>query len=254
MLQYQTMLTEMAYLPTSLGNQVKLLHQEILLGTLGINLTDYRRYPQCQINNTAVEKFSTSITNNDLHLRLKRHIKINEKMPEGKFGLLPITQPGQCYDYDKRGYTYSDGMQGFLLSYTKPDGSEIRLVATSFSNPNKLPNTLPWQEIDTKKLIQNSIVILQLQSHIYYPNQQNGQILLDREVILQKFRWEHFLVELSIDFASNLGLKAVYLQPASLNNYYTSEKMNRFKMRYDVTAQRMNFLKRQEDGIFELLL
>lgn len=72
-------------------------------------------------------------------------------------------------------------------------------------------------------------------------------------------RWEHLLVKIIIEWAQKNKLPAVCISEASANPYYPrsyedQQKGERLKMRYDVTASRLGFIRNKEAGLWVLHL
>ncbi len=126
----------------------------------------------------------------------------------------------------------ADGSYGFFLG--KKERFPLWLAGVFFSSAQ---NDCP--------IIQQ----LQVVKHKYISQQE---LTLST---LQLFHWERALVYLVLDWAYINRFPAVYLQPAEMNQWVKRGNLplERAKMRYDVTAERMGFRKDQ-NGLYALYL
>lgn len=246
------------FVPLHVRSEFNQLQLETKLALLGVSSKLHEVKMAPQLSEYDVRAYAESIEPGFVKTTLQEHVKKGCSLPGGSFELQYLTGPGSSFG-NIDGYVFSDGYFGFLLRYHKTSGEKLNLASTTFSPINKLPRG-SQKGIDSSSLLQNSILIQQLQVFCYNRNMRTGKLTSPKGVeandMLNSFRWEHFLVDIVSDFAHEMDIEAVYMQPAEKNKYYNSqgEEFNaRLKMRYDTTAQRMGFVKNKQ-GIYGLLL
>lgn len=240
--------------PSFLANQTIALNQEVQLGLAGINMSDRKdRLPPVLSPDDIVE-YASQKSPQEMTNDLTPFIKRKETLPPGDFSLLPVTGSGTNYS-ESDGYMWADGKLGFLLAYQKPDDQyEYKLASVTFSSSTNL--LYYWPQIDNTRIVPNSIMIQQLQAYYYFKTKSGSAKQVASQDVLKRLKWERYLVNTTTNWARENSLKAVYIQPAELNDYkdaFDDTEQSRFKMRYDITAERMGF-KKDAQGLWGLLL
>ena len=246
---------EARFMPSAFAAQQELFQKELALAAIGVSLKkDRAQKTPSKLAYKDVLEFTHRHTSEQLSIKLKTHLKESVSMPAGEFGLLPVHNGPNQEEAD--GYAWIDGNYGFLLTHKEPGQDyQLKLASTSFTTPNNPVHV--WPNVDKSKFVPNSIIICQLQAYRYFKTEAGLKKGVANREILNKFRWEHLLVDMTIDLAHETNLNAVYIEPSARNSYAVAEinknVINRYKMRYDVTAQRMNFVE-DSQGFYGLLL
>ena len=217
-----------------------------------------------------MSEFARSMNRGPLNTLIADHPRDEGISPdEFNMGLVPLVHKPDHGRYvnDERfgGRVYLDGEYGFALACTPPTTSYPRLIAAvSFLGRDQLENY--FDKLDPLKEIPedmpDGIVIVQIQGpsrEIMY----NGISGLHESSlsVIRRFNYQQVLVESSIAFADQIGIKDIGILAASRNRNRTlpssragfSASVDQLRPHYDLTAKRMGFTM-QKDGIHRLKL
>lgn len=138
-----------------------------------------------------------------------------------------------------------------LSLWAHKDESDVPICVVSFSDLTSLSKARK-QPFGRQPLP----VIVQLQGRHLEESlgaspARQAQCDITKEVF-KNLKWEHLMVELVKIWALKEGFPALYSQPAKLNKYWLDNDEARcqlFKLRYDVTLERMGF-RMQPNGLW----
>lgn len=139
---------------------------------------------------------------------------------------------------------FQDGKYGFALGFSPEEGDNTWVACTSFSDGLNYKFTLPNPPSFSNRAIP---VVMQLQSASDYEHDANNTI----SDVLKNYRWEMVLLDLVTEWAQFSRFPAIGLLAAENNRWVSVKRLDRFKMRYDVTAKRFGY-RMSEQGIYRL--
>lgn len=83
-----------------------------------------------------------------------------------------------------------------------------------------------------------------------YGNYHREVLYQEATSVLRDYKWERALIGLTLTWAGEEGIPSVYLLPAEKNRWRADNaREHRFKLRYDVSAQRLGF-QLQPNGLY----
>jgi len=231
--------------------------QSTLLKVLGLDIPQ----PSVRLANTwqtkdSLTEYLTHHSGNINNL-ISEFKKKDADLPEGLFVLSsPSTQRENYFTptNSQDGRFYADGNFGFALGHLR-DGDPLWLAAVSFCESDDLRadrHYFPKAHVSSD-YFSNCPLIVQIQA-CEHPFRQNGHLREEAREIMAKIRWEKLMITLVTDWAAENHMPAVYLLPGEFNRYCGERlEFRRALMRYNVTAERMGFIK-EASGLYALHL
>lgn len=164
---------------------------------------------------------------------------VSKPLPQGSVNMSP----------PRRSKFYVDGVHGFGLGFRQyEDEHPLWLAVTSFSRGVDIPAVI--HSPAGKSLRWPVIMQLQGPSWYTYANSNNKEKASE---ILSQIQWERLLVNVIMEWAYEVNAPDLYMLPGSMNRWVGPANQERFKLRYDKTAERMGFRKRP-NGMYGIVI
>lgn len=216
----------------------------------------------------SLEDFAEEVNAARINGFMEAYLRPAAAEPEGRFFLSAVTGPGYrsvggdwCY-----GEFYMDGRHGLLVGFSAPSNPQpLWLASISFFCGEDIFNYDRHFEdkLGISKFYYPYPIIVQLQGpneeRTYRSCEGREKRYKDAIDILGRYRWERASVDLLIEWSVRQNLPGMYMLPYSHIRYVdveggeTLNRLQRFRMRMDVTAKRCGF-RMQENGLYGLPL
>ncbi|MDO8658645.1 MAG: hypothetical protein Q7K55_07920 [Candidatus Levybacteria bacterium] len=248
------------YCSPLLDQQVNAITLEITKGLYGY----YQKPIESLENKNAVafslHNFAVRV-NNASESYFADFLKEGQEMPRGKLYLRPVV--GHSIDESVRwvrtrfSEMFIDGCYGFILCLRPKGDKPLFLAATSFLLANHSTDYSPWLRFHYNDLPTPVVVQLQAQHDTTNFTKTEPERKKLADDTLSRFRWEHALLALDVQWARSVGLPAIHVLPGSQNHYFNYFKgkgrEKSVKIRYDISARRCGF-KQDDEGLYTLEL
>ncbi len=203
----------------------------------------------------SMRQYAEEMTRGDLDEFLRGFAKRGVIL-DGRFVLLSFLSKGwQAITSQGQGHFNVDGNFSFALGYQKPGVNRPLWIAVASIATARIASEyrsmLADEEIETDYEPDKPLIV-QLQGPGTW-NYDNEAAFPEATDALSKLKWERALVGLVVDWAQKSKAGPVYILPGKYNlglDNTNKDEVERFKMRYDVTALRMGF-RRQGEGFYK---
>ena len=202
----------------------------------------------------SLEKFAQLRSGSWMQEHMKSFQKKDNKENNYTFSVSPVDNKGYPEEKGQRRFVM-DTDQGLALGIR--DDSRGKVMWSSVVGILYIEDTVRAVSQDPYgEYPRNHPIIIQVQgaNTYFYSNDEREQEEPRRtKEALAQYKWERALIGIILEWAHAEKLPTVYLLPGYKNHWYTEGRKEAFRLRYDVSAQRMGF-RMQPNGLYGISL